>query len=155
MTTLIQKQAIILPNHNGRVCCIRYSILGLMKHICVNVIYSDIDGYHNHPWNFTSIILKGSYKETLWKDGEISSIIHSTGSVINRKHTEYHRVDPLTNKVVTLFIKGSKRNSYISWIKNNKIIHESKFWIMQGFSKEELRKVYKRMNKYDVPTNLK
>jgi len=69
MIKLIQKQAIILPSHNGRVCCVRYSILGLIDKICINIIHSDIEDFHDHPWNYISIILWGGYKETQWKEG--------------------------------------------------------------------------------------
>lgn len=149
MIKLTQKQAIILPSHNGHVCCVRYSFLGLIDKICVNVIYSDIEEFHDHPWDYTSIILWGGYKESQWKNGIVTTKTYRAGSIIKRKHTDFHRIEPLGKKAVTLFWKGSKKRNFINWVKDNIIYHEARFWLMQGYTKTKMKNIFNQMKDYN------
>ncbi len=60
--------------------------------------------YHNHPFHYISIILKGGYTESIL-NGE-SKIVKSHGllSIINRDRNVFHRIDKLRGETITLFI---------------------------------------------------
>jgi len=148
MMKLIQRQAIILPSHNGGVCCVRYSLLGLIDKVCINVIYADLEDFHDHPWDYVSIILWGGYKESQWKDGKVTSKIYGPGSILKRKHSQFHKIEPIGKKAITLFWKGPKQRNYINWVKDNIIYRESKFWLLQGYTKSKMRKIYTSMKNY-------
>jgi hypothetical protein len=60
--------------------------------------------YHNHPFNYVSIILFGGYIEKM-----IDNSIHKYGflSIIRHKHSEYHRI--IRNRLTyTLFISYNR-----------------------------------------------
>ena len=73
----------------GRVFLIRLSLpakKGSFKiHIIVN---DDQDGAHKHPWNFSSFLLFGAYKEVV--DGKL--IKHLPFTLVKRSCTEKHKV---------------------------------------------------------------
>ena len=148
MIRLIQKQAIILPSHNGGVCCVRYSILGLINKVCINVIYADLEDFHDHPWNYVSIILWGGYKESQWKDGKVTSKTYGPGSILIRKHNQFHKLEPTGKKTITLFWKGKKKRDFINWVKDNTIYHEAKFWLKQGYTKAKMKTIFNQMKDY-------
>lgn len=60
---------------------------------------------HDHPFRFTSIILKGSYREFLatspnWSVKQES--IFDFGSIIRRNHTDAHRIELISSCVWSL-----------------------------------------------------
>ena len=147
MIKLIQKQAIILPN--DQVTIVRYSLLGLINKICVNVIYADVENYHSHPWNYTSIILWGRYKETQWKDGKTITKTYYPGSILRRRYNQFHRIVPIGKRVITLFLRSSEKTKANLWVYNNKIYRESKYWLMKGYTKAKMRKIFNYMKEYN------
>lgn len=85
--------------------------------------------FHNHPWNFVTILLKGSYFEVIPKfnengfyEGE-KHTFYENGEILYRPHKHFHRLNLLVrqvfnnNKVIdvqyvpvwTLFITFRKR----------------------------------------------
>ena len=74
---------------------------------------SDTDKHmHDHPWNFISLILKGSYEEFTLKKPYWDKFVkktYSVGSVIKHNHTDAHKITLLTPDVWTLVFIGSKR----------------------------------------------
>jgi hypothetical protein len=73
-----------------------------------NILKSDADtDAHDHPWNFTSIILKGSYQEYN-ELGELSPI-YKCGSIHSLKTTEFHRLK-LIKSATTLAITGKRKH---------------------------------------------
>lgn len=66
--------------------------------------------FHNHPFNYISIILKGGYSETYIKDDTEIKRTHGFLSVIKRSHNVYHRIDSIKGKTITLFIAYGKYN---------------------------------------------
>lgn len=60
--------------------------------------------FHNHPFNYISIILKGGYTETYIVNGIEKMSTSSFLSVIKRKHSCYHRIDDIKSETITLFI---------------------------------------------------
>mgnify|MGYP003654216195 FL=1 len=147
MIKLIQKQAIILPN--DQVTIVRYSLLGLINKICVNVIYADVENYHSHPWDYISVILWGRYKETQWKDGKTHTKTYYPGSILKRKHDQFHRIVPIGEKAITLFFRGRAKTKSNYWVENNKVYPESKYWLMKGYTKDKMRKLFNYMKEYN------
>lgn len=85
------------------------------------VIRSDKDVHHDHPWDNTSYVLDGTYiEEVLYppamqigKDGpymgepRTQQFIHPPGSIIHRKATDAHRLILAPGEIVTtLFYLG-------------------------------------------------
>lgn len=60
---------------------------------------------HDHPWNFVSIVLKGSYLE--WTDNTV--ITRKAGSIAYRSCTHKHRVELTDKKPVWTLMFVSKR----------------------------------------------
>lgn len=60
--------------------------------------------YHNHPFHYISIILKGGYRETILIDGTEKFKTHKFLSVICRKNSIYHRIDQIFGETITFFI---------------------------------------------------
>ena len=107
------------------------------------IVQSDDPIFHDHPWSFVTVILKGGYYE--WtpmfnskgeKFGEISKW-RGPGSVIFRKATDYHWLELEMNKpAVTLFFMGRQRrnwgflvplrNKKHRWIRNDHYINDWK-----------------------------
>lgn len=71
------------------------------------IMRSDDDrALHDHPWDNTSIVIKGRYVEHL-PDG--SAIMREAGSVVHRKATDAHRLEILPGEeCITLFMTGPK-----------------------------------------------
>jgi len=67
--------------------------------------------FHNHPFNYISIVLKGGYSET-FIDNKIEKVrSHGFLSIIKRRHSCYHRIDEIKGEsTITLFIAYGKYN---------------------------------------------
>lgn len=143
---IIQKRNILVPSKEHKdqmlIYGARYSIFGLIDRICINVIYDDIDYFHSHPWDYVSIILWGGYKETIWKDNKETVKIHKIGSIIRRKHSDFHRLKVLNKRTINLFFMSKKKGKHINIIRDNKPIHEARFWLLEGFSRNILKNIY-------------
>lgn len=117
----------------------RYTILKIgTLHIRLHKI-TDKDRttlYHNHPFNYVSIILKNGYTETYLENGIEKSCNHNFLSVIKRRHDCYHRIDKLKGETLTLFIAYGKYNWNAVNIKNEsetdgvyqRFINNKKLW---------------------------
>lgn len=84
-----------------------------------HILRSDDDRhFHDHPWNYTTIILRGGYFEVTPRviNGEIvgeDRKWYGPGSILRRKATHWHRLElPPGRTAWTLFIMGKKRNSW-------------------------------------------
>ena len=80
---------------------------------------SDPDDVHDHPWNYSTLILKGGYWEWIpqfnslgKKIGEIA-VWRGAGSFRSAKANSYHRIelDPSV-ECWTLFMPGRKRREW-------------------------------------------
>jgi hypothetical protein len=72
---------------------------------------SDPDELHDHPWDWCSVILSGSY----WEVTEEGRFFRDAGSVAIRKAEERHKVvldDANPVKPVSLFITGIERREW-------------------------------------------
>jgi hypothetical protein len=92
--------------------------------------------FHNHPFNYISIILKGGYTETVIENNKEKIYNHNFLSIIKRNHLTYHRIDKIKSKTITLFIAHGKYewNAFNTQIQNNddgiylRIINHKKLW---------------------------
>lgn len=93
----------------------RFTLISLLGwQLCLHVFHrSDADDLHDHPWNFTSIILwrgyieetEGGKKKRVWP-----------GMILRRKSTHKHRVELVNGKkAVTIVIMGKYRKSWGFW----------------------------------------
>ncbi len=89
----------------------RYTLLKIGKmHIRLHKI-TDKDRttlFHNHPFNYISIILKNGYTETYLENGIEKTRSNNFFSIISRKHSIYHRIDKIKGETLTLFIAYGK-----------------------------------------------
>ena len=60
--------------------------------------------FHNHPFHYISIILKGGYSETYLKNGLEFKVKHNFPSFIIRRNDVFHRIDEISGPTTTLFI---------------------------------------------------
>jgi hypothetical protein len=99
---------------------LRWHIIPRNKFLCIYLhkfLRDDDDrALHDHPWNFVSVMLKGSYDEYT-PEGVIS---RSAPSVAYRKADHQHRVELRSKACWTLVFRGS-------------VIREWGFWCPQGF----------------------
>lgn len=106
------------------------------KYFCVvvhNIRKEDpagIYGLHNHPYHFLSLVLRGSYKEILLRNGKQTEIVRKPGDVCVRFKKDFHTVIPHEgNPVWTLFFRLG--DAYGEWGlldkngKNYKSMHEA------------------------------
>lgn len=70
--------------------------------------------YHNHPWSFITIILKGGYIDK----GLIKDTMLIQGDIAYRKASHYHYVLPQLFPTWTLLITGPKIQRWGFLVKN-------------------------------------
>jgi hypothetical protein len=84
------------------------------------IVKSDDPVFHDHPWPYTTIILKGGYWEhtpVFDDEGTIcaqSSKWRGPGSIISRSANEFHwlELDPKVGPATTLFIMGQQQRDW-------------------------------------------
>lgn len=83
------------------------------------ILKSDEPVYHDHPWPYMTIILKGGYWEWVpqFTDGKKSgeyATWRGPGSVIRRKARELHylEIDETVGPATTLFIMGPQQREW-------------------------------------------
>jgi len=87
---------------------LRFTLLHVGKlHIRLHTILDKDQStlFHNHPFNYVSIVLKGGYTETLLNG---KSYTYRVGSIIYHRHSDFHRIDSIKGKTTTLFIAFGK-----------------------------------------------
>lgn len=106
---LEEKMEILKPYSNIQGFLKRYTLFKFGKvHIRIHKIIDKdrTNFYHNHPFNYISIILKGGYSERYFnvKDNTIKTSKHGFLSIIKRNTNTYHRIESTKNGATTLFI---------------------------------------------------
>lgn len=98
------------------------------------IVKSDIPIFHDHPWDYITIILRGGYFEHLPVFDEDGKLISETvtwrgpGSIIRRKAPEYHWLELKDNvPAVTLFIPMQRKRMW-GFLKYDTTINDHK-WI--------------------------
>lgn len=111
MTSLSPPMILFKPYSNIKDFLQRYTLLKIgTLHIRLHKI-TDKDRttlFHNHPFDYISIILKNGYTETFLDNGVEKICSHGFLSVIKRKHSTYHRIDEIKGETITLFIAYGK-----------------------------------------------
>lgn len=69
--------------------------------------------YHDHPWDYISIGLKGYGFEEHYKGGHVDHNLIKPFGVIRRKAEEFHKIESLfKSPIYTLFITGKRRREW-------------------------------------------
>lgn len=119
----------------GKVSFIKRPIAWVLQSLGIavrvhKILRSDIGGdFHNHPWNFVSVLLMGNYSEVTpcynkndFYVGELETYYHQ-GSILFRNHSHMHRLNLVDKTVLgnchthflpvwTLFITGPKKRKW-------------------------------------------
>lgn len=85
----------------------RFTIFKLGKlHIRIHKITSPDQSnlYHNHPFHYISVILKGGYTERTIKGNSTIDRSYKPLSIIVRNRNVFHRIETLNSETITLFI---------------------------------------------------
>jgi hypothetical protein len=115
---------------DGNIQIIRFYPLPTRR-VAINVIYFEYDGFHNHLWNFVSLILYGGYREQILNKKDRIRRPLSFG-LINYK--QFHNLELLTDKSISLMVRGKQKVKYCKYREGNKIINEYKYWRQKGYS---------------------
>lgn len=83
---------------------------------------------HDHPWDYFSMVLHGSYNEITpdtMRPGHAKDVILLPGFCTKRKAESFHKIGTLnTESVTTLFITGRRRREWGFKVGENWIQHE-------------------------------
>jgi hypothetical protein len=126
---------------------------------CFHSSDEDLD-LHSHPWGQSiSLILSGSYKEELFdKNNNVYSRVLKPGMFNLIQANKFHRIDLLDKEVWTLFLSGSKTQSwgfknresleYIDWKEHEKrkTIKSNVYSFSQKLALDFLKKQNKENN---------
>lgn len=114
------------------------------------IVRSDDPIFHDHPWNYTTVILKGGYYEHTpvydnngKKMAEVS-VWRGPGSIIRRKAEDFHwlELDKTVGPVTTLFIMGKQRKEWGFLIETRKGKHR---WIKHEFYLKDWQNYHNRV----------
>ena len=68
--------------------------------------------FHNHPFNYLSIVLKGGYTEEMMDNGVVEEKNFGVLSFIPRSKKTYHRIKSVKPNTVTLFFAFGNGNDW-------------------------------------------
>lgn len=89
----------------------------------------DNRNFHDHPWSFFSLIVKGSYEDVSPNGRELSKV----GSIRFRSATHKHYVEVAPNGCWSLLITGPRIRRWGFWIRNNtKFMKANKYFLTFG-----------------------
>lgn len=96
------------------------------------IVRSDDPVFHDHPWPYLTVIIKGGYWEHTpvfdHKGKQFSSVAHwrGPGSFIYRSSNEFHwlELDETVGPATTLFFMGPQVREWGFLIKNNWVKHD-------------------------------
>jgi hypothetical protein len=136
---LFKKEILRLPSENNKIKrIVRYS-LSFTDRLCINVMYGDIDILHSHPWNYFTLMLWGGYDETVLIDGKEVTKRRYPGWFSFKKYSDYHRVNPIRKKAITLFIRSKDKINGTRFYINGKVIRDAKYWKSIGCTREQMQ----------------
>lgn len=91
--------------------------------------------YHNHPFNYISIILKGGYTEIYLEDGIEKKFKYGLFDIVKHDNKTYHRIDNIKGDTITLFIAYGKydwnainRDDIIEDVVVERYVNDRKMW---------------------------
>lgn len=126
---LYRHPMVIPARNNGAPYLRRYKLLKLFGYgfYIHEILQSDDDDFlHDHPFDFTSVILSGHYYE--YMPGQIK--LRQPGDVIRHKAVDAHRLVLNGGTTWTLFIRGPKYREWgfyaaDGWLPYYKYLNES------------------------------
>jgi hypothetical protein len=109
-----------LPGYMERFWLLPYSRWRPFAARVHHILRSDDDrAFHDHPWPYLTIVLRGGYTEVrpLFSDSGIyigtTSRWHGPGSILFRRAKSWHRLElPAGETAWTLFVSGPKSQSW-------------------------------------------
>lgn len=138
---MIKREKLTSPV-DGRVYMTRY-MPWFTKRLCINIIESDTEFMHNHPWDYFTLILWGGYRETVLVNGKETVKLRYPGYFSFRKYDNYHFVQPIKGRTITLFYRSKNKTKNTKFLINGREINELKYWYTTGISKSKLRNLSK------------
>ena len=108
--------------------------------IYIHGIYKEDEDLHlhDHPWNYTSLILRGYFTErsmsydviksddSEWRNKRVSERVIGPFRLINRKAEQFHKILKLHSKAVyTLFFVGKRKREWGYDVNGKWIDHET------------------------------
>lgn len=91
----------------------------------------DDRAFHDHPWDFTTLVLKGGYTDhspNFWPHGE-----HLGAGAIRRREAEHqHTVVPDPGGAWTVIVTGPRRRAWGFWDAGMKFIKANKWFASRG-----------------------
>jgi hypothetical protein len=103
----------------------RFTIIKFLNiHIRIHKILSEdkTPYYHNHPFSFMSLILKGGYTEEILRNNSVITKNHNRFNFIFRHKNTYHKIKFVKNNTITLFFAiGNNKKWHLKSIEQ---IHE-------------------------------
>lgn len=112
------------------------------------IFKSDSDLFmHDHPWDYFSMVLFGSYNEITpdtMRPGQGKNVILLPGFCSRRKAEAFHKIGSLNTKsVTTLFVTGRRRRDWGFMVGDRWIQHEQ-------FRKNKTQYEQAHRNKYGI-----
>ena len=108
----------------------------ITRRFVINVIYWEYDGgYHNHLWPFGSIILYGGYIEHFM---DKPSKVRKALSMGRMRIHDFHTVELITDKSISIMIRGKQVRPFIQYNINGKVINEVRYWKNKGYTRHEM-----------------
>jgi len=143
MLRLFDKVVSVLPVDLNKECIVRWFPF-FTRRVCVQALPNDLPYFHNHPWNFVSVVLWGGYREHLLVDGQERVVIHRPGSIIRRTTDQFHYIEPLNGKAVTLFFMSKRKANTTKFLIDGVAYDEIDFWLRIGCDKQSIVSAYKK-----------
>lgn len=142
MNWLIRKLFLVkeIKSKAGVVHFQRYRLLNTpwLKIYVHKICQSDQDRHmHDHPWNFVSLLLSGSYREysavsPRWQD--VKERVIAAGRMVRHHHTDAHRIRLLTPHVWSLVFAYGKTRPWGYQTERGWMEHEEyRQWKNAGF----------------------
>jgi hypothetical protein len=134
----ISKHTLYVPNDEVKSPYIVRYVPWFTDKVMINVIYGDSKVLHSHLWNYFTLILWGGYRETVIKDGQLVVKNRYPGWFSFRKHSEYHYLEPIKKKAITLFIRGKNKSNSYKYLVDGKEIRDVKYWMSLGCTRKQM-----------------
>lgn len=101
-----------------------------------NLMRSDLDGFHDHPWPWQTYILKGGY----WEHKPEGTFWRGPGYYTSRSADDLHwlELDPKAPDVWTLFLMGPKQKNWNFMCGGKLIPHQEYLDLRQHYNVEEI-----------------
>lgn len=82
---------------------------------------------HDHPWNFTSFIMTGGYREHLYRDGRHQHKRTRPFQLVCRTMADRHRIDEIFDPCWTLVVCGPRRKDWGFWLDDDTWIPHTQY----------------------------